>query len=87
MKLNKTQKKYRKVMNKMARKGKIHDKYGAKVKKLDWKIDEIQAQQDAKTRLLILFTIMIVLAFILIQKYGLTEDISNILNNIFSRLV
>lgn len=87
MKLNKTQKKYRKVMNKMARKGKLHDKYGAKIHKLDWKIDEQQAQQDAKKRQLILLTIMIVLAIILIQKYDLTNDIAQGLNYIFGRLV
>lgn len=87
MKLNRTQKKYRKVMNKMARKGKLHDKYGAKIRKLDWKIDEQQAKQEAKTRQLILIAIMIVLAIILIQKYNLSDNIMQGINYIFARLV
>ena len=74
-------------MNKMARKGKLHDKYGAKIRKLDWKIDEQQAKQEAKTRQLILIAIMIVLAIILIQKYNLSDNIMQGINYIFARLV
>lgn len=80
MKLNKTQKNFRKQMDKLAKEGKIYDRYGSKITKLHWKTDKRQGFNNWSARDIIILISWIVFLYRIMVRFGMIENIKYILN-------
>lgn len=80
MKLNKTQKNFRKQMNKIAKEGNLYDRYGDKITKINWKTDRGQGFSNWSARDIIILISWIVFLYRIMVRFGMIENIKYILN-------